>query len=150
VGASAAGLRRYRELAAGAGKAANDASLLRAHARPAADLAAGRAARQAGAHAMIDVSDGLIADLGHLAAASGVAVVVDRVPVAAGATREEALRGGEDFALAFCAPDETAVSEAFAGLPAPIRIGGCIGGAPGVTVEGQPVDVGTGGWEHRW
>jgi thiamine-monophosphate kinase len=150
VGASAAGLRRYRELAGGAGKADNDASLLRAHARPVADLAAGRAARQAGAHAMIDVSDGLIADLGHIATASGVALVVDRVPVAAGATREEALRGGEDFALAFCAPDEKAVSEAFAGLPGPIRIGGCIGGEPGVTVEGRPVDVGAGGWEHRW
>jgi thiamine-monophosphate kinase len=150
VGASAAGLRRYRELAAGAEKAENDAVLLRAHARPAADLAAGRAARQAGARAMIDVSDGLIADLGHIAAASGVALFVDRVPVAPGATREEALRGGEDFALAFCAPDEAAVWQAFAGLPAPIRIGGCADGAPGIIVEGQPVDIATGGWEHQW
>jgi len=150
VGASAAGLRRYRALAAGAEKAEDDAPLLRAHARPTADLAAGQAARAAGAHAMIDVSDGLVADLGHIATASGVAVRLDRVPVAAGATREEALGGGEDFALAFCAPDEAAVAAAFAGLPAPIRIGICTAGAPGVVVEGQPVDVATAGWEHQW
>jgi thiamine-monophosphate kinase len=150
LGAAAAGLRRYRALAAGAAKEEGDAALLRAHARPTADLAAGRAARRAGAHAMIDVSDGLAADLGHLAAASGVGIGVDEVPVARGATRAEALTGGEDFAVAFCAPPEAPVLDAFSGLPAPIRIGACTTGPPGVMVQGQPVEPGTGGWQHRW
>jgi thiamine-monophosphate kinase len=150
LGASAAGLRRYRARAAGAAIEESDEALLRAHARPTAELGAGRAARRAGAHAMIDVSDGLVADLGHIATASRVAVLLDHVPVAAGATREDALSGGEDFALAFCAPDEAAVSAAFAGLPAPIRIGTCTAGVPGVSVEGRRFDVGAGGWEHRW
>ena len=48
---------------------------------------------------MIDVSDGLGIDLDRLATASGVGVVLDTVPVAEGATREEALGGGEDYEL---------------------------------------------------
>jgi thiamine-monophosphate kinase len=65
-------------------------------------------------HAMLDVSDGLLGDAGHIAAASGVAVVLeaDAIPVdAAGrrsaATAEEALAlavsGGEDYELCFTA-----------------------------------------------
>ena len=49
--------------------------------------------------AMIDVSDGLLADLGHVADASGVGFRLDRVPVSPGATIEEALGGGEDYEL---------------------------------------------------
>src|ERR671917_1892908 len=49
-----------------------------AHRRPAPPYAAGPAAADAGATAMCDVSDGLLADAGHLAAASGVTVDVDR------------------------------------------------------------------------
>jgi thiamine-monophosphate kinase len=150
LGESAAGLRRYRALRSGAQAAPNDAALLRAHARPVAELAAGQAARGAGARAMIDVSDGLVADLGHIATASGVAIRVDRVPVAAGATRDEALHGGEDFALVFCAPKDAAIDEAFRGLPAPIQIGVCTGEGPGITVQGRSIELGTGGWQHQW
>jgi thiamine-monophosphate kinase len=150
VGASAAGLRRYRALAAGESAQGTDELLLRAHARPTAELAAGRAARRAGARAMIDVSDGLAAELRHVASASGVGIEVDRVPVAAGATVEEALKGGEDFALAFCAPETAPVLEAFRNLLPPILIGACSAGEPRVTIQGRPLAVGEGGWEHQW
>jgi thiamine-monophosphate kinase len=150
VGASAAGLRRYRSLAAGGPREEGDESLLQAHARPVAELAAGRAARAAGARAMIDVSDGLAADLGHIAVASGVGISLDHVPVAPGATPEEAIGGGEDFVLAFCAPEGASVPEAFSALAAPIRIGLCTAGAAGVSLQGHALEAGKGGWEHRW
>jgi len=152
LGAAGAGLRLYLSIAAGEaavpGQGEPGAHLLRAHARPAAQFAAGRAARSAGATAMIDVSDGLAADLGHIAEASGVGMRLDRVPVAAGAIREDALGGGDDYALAFCAPDAAPVPECFAGLAEPIRIGTCTAGPGGLTLEGSPLAVT--GWEHHW
>ena len=152
LGASAAGLRRYRALRAdGAQAAPNELpALLRPTPVRPRELAAGQAARRAGARAMIDVSDGLVADLGHIATASGVAIRLDRVPVAAGATRDEALGGGEDFALVFCAPEDAEIDEAFRGLPAPIQHRGVHRGA----AQGSPCKVSpssrTGGWQHRW
>jgi len=95
-GASAAGLR---ELRLPGGDAPGDSSLAAAYRRPRARLADGDTARLAGARAMIDVSDGLALDLHRLADASGVGFALDAVPVAEGATLEEALGGGEDYEL---------------------------------------------------
>ena len=148
VGAAAAGLRSYRARAGSGPAGGAGQELRRAHARPTAELAAGRAARLAGAGAMIDVSDGLAADLGHIAGASGVGMRLDWLPVAAGATREEALGGGEDFALAFCAPEGAPVIEAFIGLAEPVRIGTCTSDSGRLTLEGSPLEVT--GWEHQW
>jgi thiamine-monophosphate kinase len=74
---------------------------------------------------MIDVSDGFGADLGHLADASGIGFALEDVPVAPGATLEEALGGGEDYELVFAAPDAERVVASFAqaGLRPPILIG---------------------------
>jgi thiamine-monophosphate kinase len=75
--------------------------------RPAARVAEARwIARHGEPSAMLDLSDGLVGDASHIAAASGVRVVIDEasVPVAAGATLEDALDGGDDYELLFTAP----------------------------------------------
>lgn len=124
------------------------AALLRAHARPRARIQAGEAARKAGATAMIDVSDGLTADLGHIAHRSGVGLRLDVVPVAPGATVEDAIGGGDDLVLAFCAPDSAPVGEMFSGLDPPIRIGWCTGNLDERTLAtGRFNET---GWEHSW
>ena len=92
-GGSAAGLRELR-----AGVSSGEA-----YRRPVACLREGQVARRHGAHAMIDVSDGLALDLHRLADASGVGFRLDDVPVADGATLQEALGGGEDYELVIAA-----------------------------------------------
>ncbi|MGH9077390.1 MAG: thiamine-phosphate kinase [Acidimicrobiales bacterium] len=117
------------------------------HARPQAPVAEGRAARRAGATAMIDVSDGFSADLWHLAEASGVGFSLDgALPVAAGASRDEALGGGEDYRLVFTAPAGAAVEVAFAGLAAPVRVGTCVADPGHRCLEGVPLPPR--GWQH--
>ncbi len=163
LGRSAAGLRALRAQAGlskahskgpgGGGEPGREAAELRmlavAYRRPVARVSEGLAASAGGATAMIDVSDGLGIDLDHLATASGVGVVLDAVPVAEGATRDDALAGGEDYELVFAAGDHAAVSSAFesAGLRPPFRIGECV---PDPTVRRlgtEPLPVT--GWEHH-
>jgi thiamine-monophosphate kinase len=135
LGASAAGLRELR-----AGR--RSGALVQAHRRPSPPVRAGQLARAAGASAMIDVSDGLGADLGHLAAASGVGVVLHQVPVADGATLEEAMGGGEDYQLVFTVGDPARVEAAFEGAARPFPIGVCTADP----TERPPAT----GWEHPW
>jgi thiamin-phosphate kinase len=66
------------------------AGLVTAHLRPAPPYDAGPEAARLGATAMIDVSDGLLADLGHVAAASGVRLNVNRSRLVPGAALREA------------------------------------------------------------
>jgi thiamine-monophosphate kinase len=120
-----------------------------AHRRPRPSVAAGLAARAARATAMIDISDGLAADLGHLADASGVGIDLGSLPVGEGATVAEALAGGEDYVLAFTAPNDEAVLTAFATLTRPVRIGTCLPD-PGVRqISARPFPL-VAGWEHEW
>lgn len=121
------------------------------HLVPAVPYGQGAAAAAAGACAMTDVSDGLLADLGHLARASGVVVDVSTAALvddlaaladaaaAAGAdARDWVLRGGEDHAL---------VATFVAQPPPGWRVIGTVAaGAPGVRVDGAPWH-GPGGWE---
>jgi thiamine-monophosphate kinase len=146
-GASAAGLRVLR---ARSGDATVDGSLAAAYRRPWARLAEGEAARLAGAHAMIDVSDGLALDLHRLADASGVGFVLDVVPVAEGATLEEALGGGEDYELVVVIDpsDVEGYRELCAevGLRAPTRIG-VVRSDPAQRRLGDE-ELGRLGWQH--
>jgi thiamine-monophosphate kinase len=150
VGASAAGLRTLRAQVGPDRQPSHETAVVRAHRRPRARLAEGEAARRAGATAMIDVSDGLAADLGHLVEASGVGYTLDRVPVAPGATVEEALGGGEDYELVFAAADADRITRGFAdaGLAPPTAIGVCT--ADRAQREWAGVTVTAAGWEHRW
>ncbi len=143
LGAGAAGLHRLR--------AGEDEGPCQAwYRRPRPCVGAGPAAAAGGASAMIDVSDGLSADLGHVADASGVGFALVDVPVAEGATLDDALHGGDDYALALCAPDPAALSGAFAaaGLDEPVVVGHCTGDPSHRTFGGQP--FGPAGWEHDW
>ncbi|MCU4183797.1 thiamine-phosphate kinase [Acidiferrimicrobium sp. IK] len=154
LGAAAAGLRLLRAgHARGAGPAAGDlepgeAAAVRAHARPVPLLAEGRAARRAGATAMIDVSDGFAADLGHLADRSGVGFELTGLPIAPAATLEEAVGGGEDYQLIFSAPDADAVRTAFGGLPAPSVVGRVVADPGTRTFKGSALPPA--GWQHEW
>jgi thiamine-monophosphate kinase len=66
----------------------------------------------AGVHAMLDVSDGLVADARHLAAASGVHLRLDasRLPRGPGVTSDGTLESGEEYELLLAAPPEVAAA----------------------------------------
>lgn len=69
------------------------------------------------ATACMDISDGLSLDLHRLAEASGLAAEIAYPPAAEGATREQALHGGEDYELLFTAPPDLKIRTQFRGLP---------------------------------
>ncbi|HEX6683552.1 MAG TPA: thiamine-phosphate kinase [Candidatus Limnocylindrales bacterium] len=126
--------------------------LVDAYRRPEVPYALGPAAARAGATSMIDVSDGLLADLGHIAAASGVNIdiskghfgVPEQMRDAARALGVDAyqwiLAGGDDHALAATFP-------AGAPMPQGWRPIGQVAQGEGVTVDGKRW-IGAPGWEH--
>ncbi|MDN4172816.1 thiamine-phosphate kinase [Nocardioides sp. SOB77] len=130
--------------------------LVEAYRRPAPPYAAGLVAAEAGATSMIDVSDGLLAEAGHLAAASGVAIDVRRgafevpeplhaVGAALGADPLSfVLSGGDDHAL-LATFDPAAVPDGWAVIGEVLEPAD--GAAPAVTVDGAPYDGPT-GWTH--
>ncbi len=149
-GASAAGLRLLRQGTVDAGAEGAGAAAIRAHRRPVARLDEGEVARLAGATAAIDVSDGLVADVRHLAAASGVGVDLDTIPAAPGSTAEEALGGGEEYELLITTGDLRRLERAMAAadLRPPLPIGACSGVPGRLTLAGSPLPEG--GWRHRF
>lgn len=149
LGRSAAGLHL---LLAGRGGLAPD--LVAVHRRPRPEYAAGLAAADAGASAMLDVSDGLLRDLSRVCEASGVQadlesarlqVDVDHLAAPAresgGNAWDWVLGGGEDHALLACFPPGTAVPRLFR------RIGTVRAGRPVVLVDGA-LPRSPPGWDH--
>lgn len=130
-------------------------AVVEAHKVPEPPYGQGRAAAESGATAMIDVSDGLLGDLGHIATASGVAIdvqrsafeIADPMRAVAAATGADPmtfiLTGGEDHALAATFPAGS--------VPAGWRVVGRVSdpgeSGPGVTVDGAAFE-GDQGFQH--
>ncbi|MGB0466271.1 MAG: thiamine-phosphate kinase [Pontibacterium sp.] len=97
------------------------------------------------ASACLDISDGLLADLGHLLVPSGLGADInpDNLPLSAALlayvdkpqARQWALTGGEDFELCFTLPPEK--RHLLNNLPDPVSVLGVITEQPGIRIAGQ-------------
>jgi thiamine-monophosphate kinase len=129
------------------------AVLVEAYRRPQVRYEAGPQAADAGATSMIDISDGLVADLGHVAAASGVAIdltreafeIADQLRDAAATLEVDpyawVLGGGDDHALAATFPANMTLPDGWS------RIGSVTEGS-GITVDNDPFEDHPAGWDH--
>lgn len=152
-------------LAAGKGNDPRFAALVKRHLQPTARIFEGATLADHGATAIIDISDGLMQDAGHIARRSGVGIQIrlDRIPTsdplrsAGDALGVDPtgwiLAGGEDYELL-----ATMVPSATGDVAAKMETSGCVAIAViGVVVEGQGVTVvdadenpleASPGWEH--
>ena len=135
------------------------AALIAHYRLPQPRLALGQALRGV-AGAAIDISDGLVADLGHILEASGVAAELraDQLPLSAAArdlpgARDAALAGGDDYELLFTAsPARRAEIAALARrLGLPLTCIGQIRAGSDLSIldaAGQEIKVAKRGWQH--
>lgn len=120
------------------------AELLDAHRRPQPPYEAGLEAVRLGARALMDVSDGLIQDLGHMADSSAVRIELESEALASlgppeGGSLHHVLTGGEDHAFAAAFPPQLV-------LPASWRPVGRVVQGSGVVLDGAT--YAEGGWDH--
>jgi thiamine-monophosphate kinase len=131
-------------------------------ARPAPRVALGRALRGI-AHAAIDVSDGLVADLGHVLAASGVGaeLAIERLPLSStlrdavddDTAMRLALTGGDDYELCFTVPPSREPDLCAVARSCDLRISriGSVVDGDGLRMvdsNGDEVSVDQRGWDH--
>ena len=135
--------------------------MLRSLLQPQPRLVEARLAAEHGIRCAIDISDGLLSDLGHICESSNLAATVeaDKVPLSiwpAGDRDRQtafALGGGEDYELLFTGAP-ACVHEVASILPCPVTVVGAMrgcSGTPSVDVvdrSGHPVDVRRMGWRH--
>lgn len=155
-GAAAAGLELYR-----AGRE-RPATLEQAFVYPKPRVLLGPRLRGI-AHAMVDISDGLAADLGHILTSSdcGAVLHLDALPLCPDAAaelgeetaRRLALQGGDDYELCVTvAPAQAAAAEReAAALGIPLTRIGEIRSEPGLVLldaQGSPVELTRAGWQH--
>jgi thiamine-monophosphate kinase len=126
--------------------------LVEAYRRPEVPYWAGPAAATLGATSMIDVSDGLLADVGHIAEASAVGIDIRRDAFEVTQAMRDAasalgvdpygwvLSGGDDHPLVATFPSGTALPERW-------RVIGRVLEGTGVTVDGR-IPTGVLGWDH--
>ena len=158
VGASAGGLKLLLEEPA----AELDAYefLSSAHRRPTPRLDEGRTLATVGVRTAMDISDGLMDDLGKLCQASGVAAHIEAATVPVSPHLKTAfpddclamaLSGGEDCQLLFTAPEEI-MAKAISTLPQAAVIGKIVEGVHGhvsaIGADGKEIEMTSGGWDH--
>ena len=159
LGASAGGLKMLQE---GLKFSPQYAKQLRqAHLLPNPRVAEGQLLVAKGVRCGMDVSDGLIGDLGHICAESkiGARINVDSVPVSPAATAcfgerglEMALTGGEDYELLFTAGPQI-MNKVIKVMPCPVTVVGEIttentGKVKLVGKNGKPFTIKKTGWDH--
>jgi len=144
-------------------RAALRQSLIERLTRPEPRVAVGIALRGL-ATSCVDISDGLLADLGHICSASGVAAELDATQLPRSAALREllgedeslqlALSGGDNYELCFTVPPDrmAQMQSALADIGCAVtRIGRVVDGAGDVRVraaDGSWLSIGMKGWEH--
>jgi len=121
------------------------AAVVAAHRRPEPPYAQGPLAASAGATAMIDISDGLTQDLAHIAAASGVAIDVQRAALEVPQRLIDvgAALGVDPYVWVLGGGDDHALAATFGGpVPPGWRVIGSVAAGDGVTVDAEPYVAG--------
>jgi thiamine-monophosphate kinase len=109
------------------------------HRRPQPRVAVGMALRRFGVQCAMDISDGLSLDLTRLCAESKVSASISSLPVASGATVDDALNGGEDYELLFTAPARKKIPSEIAGVRI-TKIGGITArDSVAILLDGNPL-----------
>jgi thiamine-monophosphate kinase len=129
-------------------------AVVQAHRVPEPPYGQGRVAAEAGASALIDISDGLLADLGHVARASGVTLDVATSAFEVAEPQKAvaaAIGGGDPLVFQLTGGDDHALVGAFDADRVPDGwrvIGRVLEGDPRVLVDGHEWDGPAAGWQH--